>query len=258
MSHLKAYWIGWCLLATSLICWSMAAILFEFTNHEFIISSLLQASGVFLALAIAYFFFEHGSQVRQAKIDATMELTVDQLRKLAKRAVITVVQQWKEHPHRHNVYGTQYEAPTYDEAREFVLGRSRRLEEYPRDIDSFDSLYWVFAMFENLALYSSQSFRTVGPSLVEHSVLIREMRNLENFVEAEKQAWQGFVVRTGDANSPLPPEASYNLLAIAEAAVRLLDVLDSKDFGGDPEYEARRPFAQPVRRLSRQWGSWDR
>ena len=152
MSYLRAYWIGWCLLATSLICWSIAAALFEYTNHIFVISSLLQAAGVFLALVIAYFFFEHRSQARQAKIDATIELTVDQLRKLAKHAVITVVQQWKEHPYRHNVYGTQYEAPTYDEAREFVLERSRRLEEYPSDIDSFDSLYWVFEMFENLSI----------------------------------------------------------------------------------------------------------
>ena len=245
---------GWCLLATSLICWSIAAALFEYTNHEFIISSLLQAAGVFLALAIAYFFFEHRSQARQAKIDATIELTVDQLRKLAEHAVITVVKQWKEHPCRHSEYGTQYQEPTYDEAREFVLKRSRRLEEYPSYIDSFDSLYWVFAMFENLALYSSQSFRTVGANLVEHSVLIREMVNLENRVESEKQAWQGFLVRTEDSNSPLPPEASYNLLAIAEAAVHLVDVLNSKDFSGDPEYEARRQFAPLVTRRSRQWG----
>ena len=47
---LKTYWIGFGLLAGSLICWLTAVVYFEHTIHEFIVSTFLQISGVLLAL----------------------------------------------------------------------------------------------------------------------------------------------------------------------------------------------------------------
>ena len=253
---LRTYWIGWSLLVASLICWSAAAIYFEYTNHAFIISTLLQAAGVLLALAVAYFFFEHRSQVRQEKIDATVNSTVDSLRILAKNAVITAVQQWKEHPYRHSEYGSDKSVTKYEEARRFVLERSRLLTNYEGEIDSYGSLHWVFMSFEELALYCGQSFRTVGPALMESGALIRAMVNLEAGVESEKRVWEEFRIRMNNPNAPLPQEASYNLLVVAELTIRLVDVFDSKDLNGDPEYEATRRFAPPVFRRSHQWGEW--
>ena len=253
---LKTYWIGWSLLVASLICWLAAAFYFEFTDHALIISTLLQAAGVLLALAVAYLFFEHHSQVRQKKIDATVNWTVDSLRTLARNAVITAAQQWKEHPYRHSEYGSEKGVPTYQEARGFVLGRSRLLTNYVGEIDSYGSLYWVFMRFEELASYCGQSFRTVGPALMEFGALMRAMVNLEAGVESEKRVWEEFQIRMNSPNSPLPQEASYNLLVVAELTIRLVDVFDSKDRIGNPEYEAARRFTPEVFKRSHQWGKW--
>ena len=65
--------------------------------------------------------------------------SIDRLMSLAKNAVIDTVQQWREHPYRYSEYGEQHKPPTYEEAREFVLERSRILEEYPCGIDSYGS-----------------------------------------------------------------------------------------------------------------------
>ena len=253
---LKTYWIGWSLLVASFICWSAAAITFECTNYDFIISTLLQVASVLLALAIAYFFFEHRSQVRQKKIDATVGSTVISIRSLAINAVIAAVQQWREHPYRHSEYGSEKSVTTYQEARKFVLERSHLLTSYENEIDSYGSLHWVFISFEELALYCGQSFRTVGPALMESGALIRAMVNLEAGVESEKRVWEEFRIRMNNPSAPLPQEASYNLLVVAELTIRLVDVFDSKDLNGDPEYEATRRFAPPVFRRSRQWGEW--
>ncbi len=253
---LRTYWIGWSLLVASLVSWLAAAVYFEYTDHAFIISTLLQAAGVLLALALAYFFFEHRSQVRQKKIDLTVGWTVDRLRNFAKGAVTTTVKQWQEHPHRHNAFGAHNIARTFEEARPFVLSRSRSIDDYDSGIDSFDSLHWVFRNFEDLTSYCAQSFRTIGPALMESGSLIRAMVNLEGRVESEKRVWEEFRIRMID--TPLPREASYNLLVIAELAIRLVDVLDSKNLSGDPEYEHHRQFAPEVIWRSDKWGEWRR
>ena len=182
--------------------------------------------------------------------------SIDRLRSLARNAVIIVVKQWREHPYRHSEYGTHPKQLTYEEVREFVLERSIILEEYPCGIDSFGSLYYVFQRFEELTRYCAQTFRTVGSTLVEYGALIRAMTHLEDRVEAELRVREEFSKRMESPNSPLPAEASYNLFVIAELAVRLVDVLDSENFGGDPEYEARRKYVAEVIRRSNEWGEW--
>ena len=221
---------------TSLIYWSAAAVLFEYTNHTFLSSSLLQAAGVFLALAIAYFFFEHRSQARQKKIDVTVHWSIDRLRSLAKAGIIEVVQQWVQHPSRRNLYGSSNNRPTYEQARTFVLERPGFLTGYKNETNYFRTLNWVFKRFDELGSACDQSFRTIGPGLMEYGALIRAMSNLEHYVETEKRVWEEFRIRMSDRYSPLPGEANYNLLAIAELAIRLVDVIDSKDLKGDPEY----------------------
>ena len=251
---LKAYWIGWSLLVAGLVSWSAAAVYFEYTNHDFIISTLIQVAGVLLALALAYFFFEHRAQVRQKKIALNVDRTVAHLRSLAQGAVTTAVKQWQDHPYRRNRFDPHDIARSFEEARQFVFSRSRLIEDYDSGIDSFDSLYWVFRNFEELTSYCAQSFRTIGPALMESGALIRAMVNLEAIVNSEKRVWEEF--RNLKSDSPLPWEASYNLLVIAELAIRLADVLDSKDLRGDSEYENARRFAPETVWRSREWGEW--
>ena len=183
---------------------------------------------------------------------------IDTLRSLSCNAVITTTRQWREHPHRFREFGPQRRAPSYEESRAFALGRSHLPEDYVDGIDSYGSLRWVFEGFEKLASDCAQMFRTVGSGLAEHGSLIRAMTRLERVVESEKIVWDEFRKRTGHPNSPLPLEAGYNLLAIAELTVRLVDVIDSDNLDGDPEYEAHRRFAPEVIRRSDQWGEWRR
>ena len=105
--------------------------------------------------------------------------------------------------------------------------------------------------------FAGQMFRTVGSSFTEYGPLIRAMINLENYVEPEKQVWKEFRLRTKYPTDPLPAEANYNVMVIAELAVHLIDVLDSENLEGDPDYESRRRFAaEVVRRQPNKWGDW--
>ena len=209
-------------------------------------------------------YIRDGSSTRSASPDEIGAMgrgtppkwSIDDLRSLSTNGVIVAVQQWREHPYRHNQFGTQRRPPTSEEARKFVLERSRSLDDYSGGIDSYGSLHWVFKRFEELASYCGQMFRTVGPSLIEYGALIRAMINVEDYVNREKRVWEEFRIRTANRNTPLPVEASYNLLVIAEVAIRLGDVLDSENLMGDSEYEARRRFAPEVLRRSNEWGEW--
>lgn len=211
-------------------------------------------------------YVRDGSSTRSASPDEIVAMgrgtppkwSIDDLRSLGTNAVIVAVQQWREHPYRHRQFGTQHRAPTYEEARKFVLERSRSFTDYSSGIDSYGSLHWVFKRFDELASYCGQMFRTVGPSLIEYGSLIRAMVNVENYVDREKRVWEEFRIRTANPNAPLPAEPSYNLLVIAEVAIRLVDVLDSENLAGDSEYEARRRFAPEVIRQSSEWGDWRR
>ena len=209
-------------------------------------------------------YVRDGSSTRPASPDEIVAMgrgtppkwSIDDLRSLATNAIVVAVQQWREHPYRHSQFGTQHRPPTYEEARKFVLERSRSFTDYSSGVDSYGSLHWVFKRFEELASYCGQMFRTVGSSLIEYGALIRAMVNVEYYVDREKRVWEEFRIRTANPNAPLPAEYSYNLLVISEVAIRLVDVLGSENLVGDSEYEARRRFAPEVIRQSNEWGDW--
>ena len=54
----------------------------------------------------------------------------------------------------------------------------------------------------------------------------------------------------------VPADAEYNLLVLAEMAVHLIDVIDSKNYVGDPDYDREKLFAPPTFHRSRNWGLW--
>ncbi len=212
-------------------------------------------------------YVRDGSSTRPASPDQIVlmgrgtppQWAVDRLEALAKGAILTAVQHWHENPSRLVNYDERiredvtFNALAYGEARAFVLGRSRSIEDYETGIDSYGSLYWVFQRFETLASYCGQMFRTIGSSLVEYGALIRAMLNLEGYVEHEGRAWENYRIRIGNPRSAIPREASFNLLVAAELSVRLVDVINSENFEGDADYEHRRDFAPEVRWESPEW-----
>ena len=90
----------------------------------------------------------------------------------------------------------------------------------------------------------------------EIHVHCRAPGHFEIRVTSEKQVWEEFHARTDDRLIAIPVEAIYNLFAIAELAVHMIDVIDSKDFRGDPEYEAHRSLVPTVFWRAHNWGSW--
>ena len=206
-------------------------------------------------------YIRDGSTTRPASPDGIVlmgrgtppQWAVDRLEALAKAAVLTAVQHWHENPSRRVNYDVtirddvRFNSLSYDQARVFVLGRSRSIRDYETGIDSYDSLHWVFERFEILESYCGQMFRTVGPSLVEYGALIRAMLNVEEYVAHEKKAWANYLDRTDDLGTAIPNYASFNLLVAAELSVRLVDVLHSESFEGDSDYEHRRQFAPEIR-----------
>ena len=209
-------------------------------------------------------YIRDGSSTRIASPDEIVAMgrgnppkwAIDKLRNLAQNAIITVVEQWRNHPYRHRKYAKHRSRPTYQEAHKFKLNRSRLLEDYESGVDSYGTLHWVFKRFDELMSHCNQMFRTVSPSLVEYGMLTQAMIDLENYVEGEQLVWEEFRKRVDSPHAPLPGEASYNLLAIAEVAVRLVDALNSGNLREDPEYETRRRLTPVVVRRSRDWGEW--
>lgn len=180
-----------------------------------------------------------------------------QLTTMSKGAVISAAQQWREHPIRAQEFSSPHQSITYEVAREFVLNRSRLIDNYPGGIDSYGSLNWAFRDFQAAASECNKVFRLASSSVAGYESLSQAMLKLERCVKCEEQVWKEFLDRAGHPTSPLPREASFNLLVIAELAVRLVDVLDSENFTGDPEYEDRISVVggPPVWR-SGEWGNW--
>ena len=257
----RHYAIFWLLLIGCLTSVSIAALLFQFADHhefEFIVAALLQVAGVLLALALAYLFFEQRAQTRQRRIDETVESSVALLRGIAVSAVITTTGELWDKPDGHDSYGSNSGEKVYQEARRLVLERPHDLADYRSDVHGFGSLEWVFRMSERVALNCRQMIETIEPGLVEFGALLREMVNFESRVVMEKQVWDEFRVRLESRQIPMPAEAIFNLSVIAELTVRLIDVLDSKNYRGDPEYEAIRKFNPEVFWRGDNWGSWRR
>ena len=210
-------------------------------------------------------YVRHGSTNGVASPDEIIDMAKErppqwmlkQLTAMSKGAVISAAQQWREHPIRAQESSSPHQSKTYEVAREFVLNRSRLIDDYPGCIDSYGSLNWVFRDFQAAASECNKVFRLASSSVAGYESLSQAMLRLERCVKCEEQVWKEFLDRAGHPTSPLPREASFNLLVIAELAVLLVDVLDSENFTGDLEYEGRTSVVggPPVWR-SDEWGNW--
>ena len=94
--------------------------------------------------------------------------------------------------------------------------------------------------------------------LVEYGAVRSAIQNFESSVASEKQVWDEFQIYVDDRQGQIAPEAVYNIFSIAELTVRVVDVLDTKDYRGNPEYDNRRRFAPELFYRSNKWGDWTR
>jgi hypothetical protein len=282
-NFVKDYWIGCILIFLCLACWIVAALFFQRSDHAFIIASFLQAAGVFLALVLAYFFFEQRSQNRQKKIDKAIRRSTGELRGFASSVVIAITGNIYGKPLSHENYGPSNKEVSYQEARKITLERPSEdvgdmFNEFPSS-RHFGELQWIFWRLEELATKCDQTIRLLGQGLIEYDGLLRSMVSFEGYVTHEQRVWEEFLVLKpvreqefvswekiekgfpGRFPEPLmaealPSEAISNLLALSRVAVRLIDVLDSQNFEADQLYEAQKSFAPEILLRSSRWGAW--
>ena len=191
-----------------------------------------------------------------------VEWSIDRLRSAATNAVVTTAEEWQAHPGRYSEYGQTPRHLTYAEARKWILKMvgERRIDpvQYPKGMDTYGSLHWVFGRFEELAEHCAQTIRTIGPALIESGALVRAIVELEDYIRIEKSVWNEFRRRTNDELTRLPGQANYNLLSVATQVVRFIDVLDDEDHYGDPEHDALSPHRRASLWYSGEWGDWPR
>ncbi|MBQ10099.1 MAG: hypothetical protein CMJ45_00925 [Planctomyces sp.] len=269
----KAYWIGCLLIVLCLSCGLIAALYFEQTNHHFIVAVLLQLAAVFLALALAYLFFEQRTHRRQKNIDEAVRCSTQSLRDLATTAVIKTVESMYGSPSSAGI-GPSNKEKIYLQARGLALNSHTIVSggdpQDPLDVEhGFRNLLWVFQVLERLADRLEIMWQLVGPALMEYEALSQTMQNLGARIRDEGDIWKEFQKRQparesafanwentereipGHAKRPpnpevLPREAVFNLQQLSGLVVRLVDVLSHPEFKADPEYEKKRRFAPEV------------
>ena len=214
-----------------------------------------------------------GSSTRRAPPDEIVEMgrgnppkivswSIDRLSKMAKGAIVTTAQEWWGHPDRRVGYGLDWEPQNYKESCELICTivdkRYITFAGFPVTVDSYDSLYWVFKRFEELASCCTETMETVRPALIDLGGLIRAITDMTRLVDFEKLVWEEFRVRMNGSDSILPREARYNLVTVASQTIRFVDVLEDQERYGDPEYDPDRKFRPPTFLRDRQWGQWRR
>lgn len=273
------YWIGITMLAAAIVFfWAAAGVFQYFSYQRFIIASLLQGSAVFLALSLAFFFFEVREHRRRLRINASVDYALESVRSKSMATVINTTGTILELPENYMNWGPNTKEKTYQASRQLVVDRPP-LQQDDRLLieDSFRAYRGVLNRFQELANECTQLIRLLSSQLSEFHVLLDSIRALENIVSKETTVWEeflslqptretaylaweqherGFPGQTRRPRTPeaLPPEAKYNLLGIAEYAVRLIDVLDSKNFEGDPVYEHEKHLAPIMMWRSNEWG----
>jgi hypothetical protein len=179
-------------------------------------------------------------------------------------------------------YGPTNQEQIYQEARQITLERPSKqhglFDEFP-DNRHFGEFRSVFLRFQELSVRCEQLIRLFGSGLTEYDALLRSINDLEVYVKTEERVWREFLAfrpirerkyASWEKNQKqfpdrfprppmadaLPSEAISNLLEVSELAVRLVDVLDSDNFEGDPVYENKKGFASPVHLQGDRWGLW--
>ena len=242
----------------AVLCGIVAGLYYQFTPHDFWVAFFLQVGGVSLALAVAYFFFEHRALSRQRRIDDLVTSSINGLRVAAEGAVMAIADQWKQNSYKSLESTPPPNVDTYENVSEWVLqiAKERPFEptDYSPDMDTYGSLHWVFWRFADLASHCARTLRAIGPALMESGALVRAISDLERHILSEKASWEGFWERYKDPNKDLPAEAYYNLLSLGVRISQFIEILNDREHYGDPRYDAANRFRPLVFWRSPEWG----
>ena len=225
-----SYWIGFLMIVSTISSFITSALLFEFTNHDFIIASLIQLAGVLLALSAAYFFFEHRTIARQRKIDETLGTATTGLRGVLMKVVSTTVVSWDESFWEETKpSGSGDIEESFREARECLRNRTLDFAHYEERRPSYSAVYWILRRFVRSASHCRQTLGLLGEALTEHSSLLLAMNSFAIAVDQENELWLRAMNQSGCDSTALP-EALYNLLVLTDMAIQIVDIIDSTGF----------------------------
>ncbi|MCH8987763.1 MAG: hypothetical protein IIA92_03050 [Chloroflexi bacterium] len=256
---IKRFWIyriGWLLLTAALCCLGASAYYFEETDHEFIIAAFLQGAAVFLALSLAYFFFESRTHQRQRRLDEVVKRAIGDLRAQAEAAVIVATGVVWDQPSGHDNFGPNSKPGVFAESRKLIVERSHQIRDYETNILDRGGLFMASRRFEDLAFECEKLLRIHGSEISQHGILVRSLLTLEENVATEQLVWDAYPESSKGTSIGLPSDAAFNIVTLAAVALRLIDVIESENYIGDPEYESIRHFRPETFHRSRDWGLW--
>ena len=254
MPNLWHYWFGLLLLCVT-------SILFVFTVvascwlgwSDFSAAVSLQVASVFLALTLAYFFFEHRSHEREERIKETIHIFTDRLRLMAVEAVVdsaeTMLMDERELAELDRSKGNG----RYRRARELTITREmdqRKVEVRPI---TYDKLSPVFDKFQRLAGYCDLIFSRIGSGLHEFGFLLRQMISVQVFIRQEASLWVDFGQKKG-ADAVLPSLAQSNLLMLTQVVIELVDILDRAKFRDSRRKLNRKKYPLVAFMYTNEWG----
>lgn len=251
------YWFGFTLLSLSLLTFVLAGTgAYLLNRSDFWGSLFLQVGGVLLALALAYFFFEHHSYDRQRRVRDTIHLFTGHLRLMAVDAAVRSAEQILMDSDELVTIDRSKGNNRYERARELIMGQQWRIQHFSALSHSYDSLEWVMQRFSNMATFCGQTFRIIGPGIIEYGALIRALVNIEASTKSEQLAWEEFAKRKGAGTILLPAEAIYNLVALAKVAIQLVEIIDSRNYAGPSGNGTNRANSIVARAVNSNWGDW--
>lgn len=189
-----------------------------------------------------------------------LEWFVRRLRNRATRAVSVTARKWHDNPRLRLGFDSPVRPENYAQARDMILRLTehRLLDHsiFSKNLDSYDSLRWVFKLFEALADECNQVIRITGHSLIEFGALARVILEIEQNVNSEKKVWDEFRIGITNIHHPLPGPANYNILTLARQTVHFVQTIDNKEHYDNPENETFDPHDEPTFLRSPEWGEW--
>ncbi|MYC38730.1 MAG: hypothetical protein F4X66_17740 [Chloroflexi bacterium] len=234
-------------MALALLAFVYSALLFELTNHEFLVAAFLQLAAVFLALAIAYFFFEHHNITRQSRIGQTFFVATSIVKGRVMMFCPVLVEHWLA------AQGRDLESPSvvpklgfdgrFERARNYIADRGLGLDFYASPEETYESLYWIFRLFVWIADSCKEVVGSHGFVLAENGALLLAIQAYIDEVEREEKVWEAFRANNDIVQSTLPAEAVYNLFGIAHLAIKITEIADEISLP-KPSDDVLRGFAE--------------
>ena len=252
------YWVGLVLFLVAFSMFGTSAYYFEESGQEFIIAAFMQGAAVFLALSLAFFFFELGTQRRQRGIDKVLGISLKDLRREAAAAVVSATTAVWNKPKSYGLIPEPEEySAVYEDSKKLVLDRSYQSRDYPNDVLERGTFYWASRAFQNLAFECDQIIRTLGPSLTGYGALLGAMRALEDKVISEKKVWDEYlIISAKQKDFRIPVDAGYDLIVLAASTLDPILVLDSDNYEGSANARSPDEIYYDQFHRSGEWGFW--